>query len=194
MSNAPISGPCAHRELAHRQLAASCASRTRACIGNRSNSPSSHHHPAAAFVLLGRLEDEVRRCRRSRLRCASALRGAEQHRRVAVVAARVHLALVTSTRAARRISRGCAARRGRRAGRPRPPRCRCAARRRRRSRRAPYARRARTSAACPRRTRSSPSPRTRSPDGRGCGGARHACRRASAAISGTRSWELSGHG
>ena len=50
-----------------------------------------HHHAAAAFVFLGGLEDEIRgaveaAALRHRFRCA------EQHRRVAVVAARVHLA------------------------------------------------------------------------------------------------------
>ena len=51
------------------------------------------HHPAPAFVLFGGLEDEVHRAREvllARERCG----GAEQHGRVAVVAARMHPAFV----------------------------------------------------------------------------------------------------
>ena len=135
--------------------------------------PFLDHHAAAAFVLLGRLEDEVdgavealASARAPRPRPAASSCGRRGRRRASCPA-------ICRRVRARRTSRGCAARRGRRAGRSR--RCRiapCAARRRRRSSRARCARRARTSAACRRRTRWSPSPRTRSRDGRGGGGAR----------------------
>jgi hypothetical protein len=54
--------------------------------------PFLDHHPAAALVLLGRLKDEIHGAVEIALLRERGGR-AEQHRRVAVVAARVHLAL-----------------------------------------------------------------------------------------------------
>ena len=53
--------------------------------------PLLHHHAPAALVLLGRLEDEVDRAVEI-LRLGEILGGAQQHHRVAVMAAGVHLA------------------------------------------------------------------------------------------------------
>ena len=91
MSNAPISGPTRvaivpsgiQRPVVHSVHGAHRKSLEEAFFD---------HHPAAALVLLGRLENEIDgavevalpRERRGR---------AQQHRRVAVMAARVHLAL-----------------------------------------------------------------------------------------------------
>ena len=135
-----------------------------------------HHDAAAALVLLGGLEDEVRRAVEA-LALRHRARRAEEHRRVAVVAARVHLAFVlrrvrdagllvdvqrVEVRAqADRILRSAVPQHADHAG---AGEARCALR-------------ARMRAACPRRTRPSPSPRTRSRDARGCGDAMSACRR-----------------
>ena len=184
MSNAPISGPTRvaivpsghQRPVVH---AVDGAHR------EALEEPFLDHHPAAAFVLLGRLEDEVRRCRRSRA-FARAPRAAPSS--IAVWPSWPHACILPSTFDAcahagflvdvQRVEVGAQADRVVAGSALR-------ARRRRRSSRVRCARRARTSAACRRRTRSSPSPRRRSPGARGCGAASVAMSGTSAATSGT---------
>ena len=117
--------------------------------------PFRDHHATAAFVLLGRLEDEIERPVEV---LAPGERGgrAQQHRRVPVVPARVHLARdrrrMRDARLLVDVQRVEVRAQADRLG----PGSADAARRRRRSSRAPCARRGRTSAACRRRTPPSP--------------------------------------
>ncbi len=85
--------------------------------------PLLHHDASAALVLLGGLEDEMHDAVEI-ARLGEIFGGAEQHGRVAVMAAGVHLAGVPVRRGRSRSSRGCAARPCRRAGRSRGPRAR----------------------------------------------------------------------
>ena len=90
------------------------------------------HEPRAAFVLLGRLEDEMHRAGEI-ARLGEMFGGAEQHRGMAVMAAGMHPARAVARHGGSRSSHGCAARPYRRARRSRGPRAptRAACRRRR---------------------------------------------------------------
>ncbi len=94
-SAAASTGPGTTRALAQRQLGV-VVQRIDGIAGEAVEQPFLHHHPAAAAAFLGRLEDEVDGAVEVP-RLGKVPRGAEQHRRVPVMPAGMHLSGVGGT-------------------------------------------------------------------------------------------------
>ncbi len=158
--------PGPNRELAGGRPGQLCMPKT-ASTGIAREEAVLDHHPAAALVLLGRLEDEMQRCRRN---CASR-RGIARRRAASRYGrhGRRHASCPGASRHGRsRSSRGRAARPCRRAARSPGRRAASpAACRRRRCGRGRDRPRGRTIRAARRRSRRCGAPRRRSRDGRG---------------------------